>query len=216
VNTDRLIELLSSNLEPVSPVRFGRTLLLTMLMGSAAALVLMLATVGPRSDLGSSSHLVWTAVKLLFAVSVIGTATPLLLKSMRPSLDNEMHPEMIFLPFLAAIAAALAMLLFVTPQTWSAMLRGVHTASPARCLGCIVFLAVIPFTALMWSLHQGAPTRLRLSGAIAGVVAGGLGAAAYAFACVSDAIPFIAIFYSAAIALCAFIGAQLGPWLLRW
>jgi MFS superfamily sulfate permease-like transporter len=31
-----------------------------------------------------------------------------------------------------------------------------------------------------------------------------------------DTIPFITIWYSAAILLCAFIGAKLGPRLLRW
>jgi hypothetical protein len=216
VNTDRLIDLLSANLEPLGRVRFGKTLLLAMLTGSAAALILMLATVGPRADLDSTGHLGWTAVKLLFAVSVIGTATPLLLRSMRPGLEKETHPGIIFLPFLAAIGIALAMLLFVTPHTWSYMLRGASSTSPARCLLCIISFAVVPFAALVWVLHQSAPTRLSLSGAIAGVVAGGLGAAAYAFACTSDTIPFIAVCYSTAIALCGFIGAQLGPWLLRW
>jgi hypothetical protein len=209
VNTDRLIDLLSANLEPVGRIRFGKTLLLAMLTGIAAALVLMWITIGPRADRDSTAHLGWTAVKLLFALSVIGTATPLLLKSMRPGLEEETHPGIVFLPFLAAIAAALAMLLFVTPQTWREMLGGATSASAARCLLCITFFAVVPFAALIWAIRQGAPTRLSLTGAIAGVVAGGLGAAAYAFACRSDTIPFIAVCYGAAIALCAFIGAQL-------
>jgi hypothetical protein len=79
VNTDRLIDLLSANLEPVVRVQFGKKLFLAVLTGGAAALVLMLATVGPRADLDSTARLGWTAVKLLFAVSVIGSATPLLL-----------------------------------------------------------------------------------------------------------------------------------------
>ncbi len=216
MNTDRLIDLLSSNLEPVGRVRFGKTLLLAILMGSATALSLMLATVGPRPDLDSSAHLVWTALKLLFALSVIGTASPLLLKSMRPGLEKATPTETIFLPFLAVLAAALAMLLFVPLPIWSGMLRGATPASPARCLLCIIFFSVIPFAALIGALRQGAPTRPSLSGAIAGVAAGGLGAAAYAFACTTDAIPFIAVCYGAAIALCALIGAQLGPRLLRW
>ncbi len=216
MNTDRLIDLLSANLEPVGRVRLGKTLVLAMLAGSVAALILMLLTVGPRADFDSTAHLGWTALKLLFAVSVIGTATPLLLRSMRPGLEKETLPGIIFLPFMAAIAAALAMLFLVTPERWMLMLRGATSASPGRCLRCIIFFAVVPFAALIWVLRQGAPTRLSLSGAIAGVVAGGLGAAAYAFACTSDTIPFIAVCYGAAIALCAFIGAQFGPRLLRW
>jgi hypothetical protein len=216
MNTDRLIDLLSANLEPVGHVHFARTLLVAMLGGAAAAFALMLATVGPRADLGSTIHLTWTAMKVLFAISVIATAAPLLLKSMRPGLEQETHPALLFLPFCAAIMAALAMLFFVTPEAWGLMLRGATSVSPARCLLCIVFFAAVPFAALVWALRQGAPTRVTLSGTIAGVAAGGVGAAAYAFNCSSDTIPFIAVCYGAAIALCAFIGAQLGPRVLRW
>jgi hypothetical protein len=46
VNTDRIIDLLSANLEPVGRVHFARTLLVAMLAGAAAAFALMLATVG--------------------------------------------------------------------------------------------------------------------------------------------------------------------------
>jgi hypothetical protein len=216
MNTDRLIDLLSANLEPIDRIHFRRTLFLAMLAGAASAFTLMLATVGARPDLDSTIHLAWTAVKLLFALSVIATAAPLLLKSARPGLEKEIHPALLFAPFFAAMVATLAMLLFVRPQGWSEMLWGATYVSPARCLLCIVFFAVVPFAALIWWIRQGAPTRLSLTGAIAGVLAGGLGAAAYAIACRSDTIPFIAVFYGAAIALCAFIGAQLGPWLLRW
>jgi hypothetical protein len=216
LNTDRLVDLLSANLEPVGGAHFGRILLAAILVGGAAAFAVMLATVGPRADLGSTAHLEWTAVKLLFAVSVIGSAAPLLLRSMRPGLAKKTYPRLVFVPFLAAIAAALAMLLFVTPQAWSTMLRGATSVSPVRCLSCIVFFGAIPFVALVGALRRGAPTQLRLSGAIAGVVAGGLGAAAYAFNCRSDTIPFISVCYGLAIALCALIGGQLGPWLLRW
>jgi hypothetical protein len=216
VNTGQLIDLLSANLEPVGSVHFARILLAAMIAGAVAAFAMMLATVGPRADLGSTIHLAWTALKESFAISVIAIATPLLLKSMRPGLEKETRSALILVPFLAAIAAAFALLLFVAPEAWSAMLTGATSSSPTRCLLCIVFFAVAPFVLLVWALRQGAPTQLSLSGAIAGVVAGGLGAAAYAFACPSDTIPFIAVFYGSAIAICAFIGAQLGPRLLRW
>jgi hypothetical protein len=113
-------------------------------------------------------------------------------------------------------ALALAMLFIGSPQAWRGMLFGASTISSTRCLLCTVFFAAIPLAALIWALRKGAPTRLRLCGAIAGIVAGGIGAAAYAFSCTSDTIPFIAIWYGLAIALCAVIGAQLGRRFLRW
>jgi hypothetical protein len=117
---------------------------------------------------------------------------------------------------LAVLVLALAMLLLGRGHAWSGMLLGATPVSWARCLIYIVFFAAIPFGALIWALRTGAPTRLKLCGAIAGVVAGGLGAAAYALSCISDTMGFIAIWYGAAIVLCAVIGAQLGPRLLRW
>jgi hypothetical protein len=185
-------------------------------MGGAAAFGLMLVTVGPRPDLHSTAHLKWLSMKLIFALGVIGTGVPLLVRSARPGLENATNWAQVFSPFFAAIALALAMLFIGRPQAWRGMLFGASTISSTRCLLCTVFFAAIPLAALIWALRKGAPTRLRLCGAIAGIVAGSFGAAAYAFSCTSDTIPFIALCYGAAIMLCAVIGAQLGPRLLRW
>jgi hypothetical protein len=57
---------------------------------------------------------------------------------------------------------------------------------------------------------------LKRTGAIAGFVAGALGAGVYAFHCSDDSLPFITVWYGGMIALCAWIGSKLGPWLLRW
>jgi hypothetical protein len=216
VNTDRLIDLLSANLKPVGRVQLGKTLLLAILMGSAAAFTLMLATVGPRANLDSTIHLEWTALKLILPLSVIGLGAPILAHSMRPGLQSRTNWLLVFFPFVAAIAVGLVMLLIVRPQTWIKMLLGASQISSPRCFLCILSFAAMPLAALMWALREGAPTRLEVSGALAGIVAGGLGAAAYAFNCDSDTIPFITVWYSLAILLCAFIGARLGPRRLRW
>ena len=216
MNTDRLIEILSANMEPTRRGQFGKTLTLAMVTGGAAAFGLMLATVGPRPDLGSTAHLEWLALKLGFALSVIGAGAPPLLRSTRPGLENKTTWPVVFVPFLAAIAVAIATLLLVSPQAWRGMLLGARTVSSARCFLCIPFFAAIPFSALIWAIRKGAPTRLKLYGAIAGIVAGGFGAAAYGLSCTSDTIPFVAIWYSAAIMLCGVVGAHLGPRLLRW
>ena len=215
MNTERLIDVLSTNLEPVSQGRLEKTLILAIVTGGAAAFSLMLATVGPRPDLHSTAHLEWSAVKLLFALSVIGVGAPLLIRSMRPGLEDKTW-GLIFLPFFVAIAVALTPLFSGPPQAWRGLLDAATTTSPGRCLYCIPFFAVIPWAAAICALRKGAPTRLKLSGAIAGIVAGGLGAAAYALSCKSDTIPFIAIWYGLAIALCAALGALFGPRLLRW
>jgi len=214
VNTDRLIDVLSANLDPVSPSQLGRTLLLAIVTGGVTAFGLMLATVGPRPDLDSTAHLEWAAAKLFFALSIIFTGLPFLIRSIRPGFENETKRALIFFPLAATVELVLVMLL-LGRVAWGTPL-GARAISPARCLFCIPFFAAIPLAALIWALRQGAPTLLRLCGAIAGIVAGGLGAAAYAVACSSDTVPFIAIWYSGAIALCGLIGARLGRRFLKW
>jgi len=215
MNTDRLIDMLSAELEAVNNGRLGKTLILAIVTGGAIAFALMLVTVGPRPDLQSTTHIEWVAVKLLFALSVIGTGALLLNSSMRPGLEDATNWTLVLFPFLAALAVAFAVLLG-QPQAWRELLRGATTVSSVRCLVLIMSFAAIPLAAVIYALRQGAPTRLKLCGGIAGIVAGGIGAAAYAFNCASDTIPFIAIWYSAAILICAAIGSQLGPRVLRW
>jgi hypothetical protein len=214
VNTDRLIDVLSANLEPVNRGQLGKALALAMVVGGVAAFALMLTTVGPRFDFESTPHLEWTAAKLFFALSIICTGAPFLIRSIRPGRENEAKWAFLFFPLSAAIALTVVMLL-LGRDAWGAPL-GTRELSSARCIFCIPLFAAIPFAALIWALRQGAPTRLALCGSIAGIVAGGLGAAAYALACNSDMVPFIAIWYSGAIALCGLIGARLGPRFLTW
>jgi hypothetical protein len=215
VKTDQLIDMLSANLEPVNASRLRNTLVLAMLAGGTGAAFLMLATTGLRPGL-PAAHLEWAALKLILPLSVIVLGTPSLARSMRPGLETRTNWHLAFFPFVAAIIVGLAMLLIVHPETWLKMLLGASQISSPRCFLCILYFAAIPLGVLIWALREGSPTRLEVSGALAGLVAGGVGAVAYAFNCNSDTIPFITIWYSAAILLCAFIGAQLGPRLLRW
>jgi hypothetical protein len=215
MNTDRLIEMLSAELEAVNSGRLGKTLILAIVTGGAIAFGLMSVTVGPRSDLQSTAHIEWVAVKLLFALSVIGTGALLLNRSMRPGREVETNWKLILFPLIAALAVALAVLLG-QPQAWKELVRGATTVSSMRCLLLIISFATIPLALVIYALRQGAPTRLKLCGGIAGIVAGGIGAAAYAFNCASDTVPFIAIWYGAAIVICAVVGTQLGPRVLRW
>ena len=216
MNTDTLIELLSADVQPVSRGRFERTLLLSVAMGGMAAFGVMLVTVGPRYDVASLPYLEWSAVKLLFALSVVGATMPVLIRSARPGPGSVTRALPLLFPFVAVGVAALAERLLGSTEPWRTMLRGATTMSPARCLLCIIGFSAIALVALIRALREGAPSRPGVCGALAGLVAGGVGAAAYALACNSDSVPFVAFWYSAAIALCGALGALLGSRLLRW
>ena len=84
------------------------------------------------------------------------------------------------------------------------------------CSWRILGFAAPVFMALVVVMRQLAPTRLRLTGAAAGLLAGGLSAAAYGLYCQESTAPFVVAWYSLGMAACALIGALLGPRLLRW
>ncbi len=62
----------------------------------------------------------------------------------------------------------------------------------------------------------GAPMRPGLAGMVAGLLAGGLGAALYAAHCPDDSPLFVATWYSLAIAIVMVIGGAVGHRILRW
>jgi hypothetical protein len=212
MKTDQLIDMLSTNLEPAKSGQLRKTLAFTLLVGGLAAFCVMLATVGLRSD-GGGSHKAFLVFKLLFMLSLIGAGTGLLGKLIRPGQDRRNLYKVISITFAAVGLTGVVALLVQPSAAWRPMIMGTQWA---MCAFCIPLFAVVPFAALIWALRRGAPTNLRRAGMIAGLVAGALGAVAYAFHCPDDSIPFIALWYGVMVALCALIGAILGPRLLRW
>jgi hypothetical protein len=213
MNTDRLIDMLSTNLEPVKSGQLWKTLGWAIVIGLVAAFGVMLACFGIRSDLIAGNHSGALALKIVFALSLVGTGAAFLIKSMVPGQQKGHRFALIFLPFFAASAAALAIAVRDPALASGGM---IEAAAAALCLFCIPFLAIIPFALLIWALRKGAPTYLRRTGAVAGLVAGAIGATVYSFSCPSDSWLFVFLGYAAAVALCSIVGAQVGPRLLRW
>jgi hypothetical protein len=89
-------------------------------------------------------------------------------------------------------------------------------ATAAVCPWRIMLFSAPPFLALVWAIRGLAPGNVRLAGAVLGLCAGGLGAAAYALACTESAAPFLAAWYTLAIAGVSAIGFATAPWTLRW
>ena len=213
MKTDQLIDMLSTNVEPVKNGQIWKPLVWALAIGGAASFCVMLATVGLRTQAAGGIHVGFLALKLLFMLSVIGTGTALLMKLIRPGQEVRKLFRFLFLPFLVAVFAGIVALALKPSAVWHPMILGTQWVT---CLYCIPLFAIVPFALLIWALRKGAPTNLERTGAIAGLVAGALGATAYAFHCSDDSLPFIAVWYGAMILLCAWIGAKLGPRLLRW
>lgn len=95
-----------------------------------------------------------------------------------------------------------------------------HTAlmghSWLACPWNILLLSVPAMACAFRAMRSLAPTQKILSGGACGLFAGAIGAMGYAFSCTEIATPFIAVWYSAGIALSSLLGALLGPKLLNW
>jgi hypothetical protein len=214
VKTDDLIDVLSTNFEAADRGKLWRALAGALTVGAAVAFGAMLVVLGARADAIDTAQLAFILTKLLFALSVIAIATILLIKHARPMAERHKTLLLLVVPFVAIAIGAVLTIVSVPWLSWGEMIFGKEWLT---CLIFIPFFAAAPFGALVWAVRAtGAPTDLARTGAIVGLLAGGIGAAAYAFHCPDDSLPFVAVWYGATIALCTFIGAKFGPWLLRW
>jgi hypothetical protein len=84
------------------------------------------------------------------------------------------------------------------------------------CTIKVATLSLPIFTGLLIAFRSFAPTRLRLTGAVAGLAAGAGAATLYGLHCPEVSALFILIWYSLGMLAATAIGALTGPKLLRW
>jgi hypothetical protein len=213
MKTDELINMLASNVDPVKGGELRNALMIALGTGAVAAFCLMLVILGwPVAALGGE----YPSLKLITLTFPLGLAVAgasLLIKSARPGEPGRKPLILIGLLFFALFAAGFGALIRAHPAGWGEMVFGAHWAA---CLVCIPLFAIAPFASFVWALRRGAPTNLTRTGAIAGLVAGALGAAVFALHHETGSVPFIAFWYGGPILVCAVVGAILGPRLLRW
>jgi hypothetical protein len=213
MKTEELIDLLSTNIEPVDTQKVDRTLQIAIVAGLVLALLTCIVTLGVRPDLNNPGVFGFLLVKIGFGVLVTILGWHLLLKHARPGGENHSRIFLTGVPFAALMALAAVNLISVPASHWGHMIMG------ERWLGCLLsipIIAVVPFVVITWAVQMAAPTNLLRTGALAGLVAGGISAAAYALHCPDDSLPFVALWYGGTIVLCALAGAVLGPRLLHW
>jgi hypothetical protein len=213
MKTEQLIDLLSTNLEPVDTQKVVRSLWIAIVAGLVLASLTCIVTLGIRQDLSNPGVLGFLFAKIGFAAAVTILGWSLLAKHTRPGGENHSRIFLTGVPFIALVALATVNLILVPASHWGQLVTGERLL---QCLLSIPVMAIVPFAVIVWAVRNAAPTNLLRTGALTGLVAGGIGAIAYALHCPNDSLPFIAFWYGGAIVFCALAGAVLGPRLLRW
>jgi hypothetical protein len=213
MKTDELIAVLATNLEPIKGGELRNTVMIALAVGAVAAFCLVLAMFGLPAAAPGGAFSALKLMALAFTLGLVAAGASLLIRSARPGEPGRKLLVLIGLLFFAIFLAALVTLVLADPVAWGGMVFGPQWAA---CLACIPLFGVAPFASLVWALRRGAPTNLVRTGAIAGLVAGAMGAAAFAFHHSGGSLPFIAFWYAGPILACAVVGAVLGPRLLRW
>ena len=213
MKTDDLVSMLSTNIEPVDRRTVTRTVGVAIVAGSVAAVSLMLGGLGLRADLTTTRAFLFLAMKLAFAIAILGVASVYLTRLTRPGGESRISLIAIAVPFVAIGLLAVASLGLSPTSHWNRMVIGDDWL---ECLVSIPVIAIVPFAAVIFAVRGTAPTNLVRAGAFAGLLAGSVSAMAYTLHCTDDSLPFVAVWYAGTIVLCTLAGAALGARLLRW
>ncbi|ASV99318.1 DUF1109 domain-containing protein [Paraburkholderia aromaticivorans] len=213
MKTDDFISLLATGVAPVDRHALTKRFGVAVLVGAAGATLIMAMVLGIRRDLAevAVTPIFWAKIALPLCVMVgsLWTSTRLA----RPGVRMGGSSWLIAAP-IAAVWLAGAFVLVAAPG--DARLALVLGKTWRVCPFNIAMLSIPGFVAVFWALRGLAPTRLVLTGAAGGLLAGSTATLAYCLHCPEMGIPFWGVWYVLGMLVPTIIGAVLGPRLLRW
>jgi hypothetical protein len=211
MKTDDLITLMTQD-APVR-MRYGRALAIALGTGVVLSALLLIVTVGLRHNMATVFETARVLFKIVVTIVLAVLAARLAMRIGRPGEETRRPALLLALPALMVAGAVLAELFVVPAAAWKTSMMG---RNALFCLFFVPVLALAPLAGLLWALRQGAPQNPTTAGMAAGLAAGSIAAAIYAWHCPDDSPLFVATWYTIAIAIVTGTGALLGHRLLRW
>ena len=212
MKTNQLIAALAADTNTVS-IPIDRQLWIAIAGGTIVAAFIFLFGIGPRPDLAAALETPRFLYKYVLTLSILASALGLMLHLARPGAVPAGWLAALAIAPVLLIASVIAEIFLVPSSAWAMSLIG---KNGVVCLVLIPLLSAAPLAAVIWTLRDGATTHPVLAGAVAGLVAAGIGATLYATYCQDDSPFFIATWYGLAIMIVTVVGAFLGARLLRW
>lgn len=213
MKTDELISLLASGETAVEPHAVQRRYAIALGWGAFGATLLMALLLGVRSDIVEAARLPMFWVKLAFPGTLLVGALLATARLSRPGVPFGRATALLLGPVIIMWLLAFIALIGSAPGERDQLLFG---ETWTECLINITVLSMPAFAAVFWAVRGLAPTQLAPAGGAAGLLAGAIGALAYALHCPEMSAPFLGIWYLLGMLIPAAVGALLAPKLLRW
>jgi hypothetical protein len=211
MQTDDLITRLAEDRRAASGM--ARLLALAIVVSIAGSFLVMLLGWGMRPDLHHAMRTGPFWMKAGYSIAFAAAGAVLIERLGRPGGRGRGGWVILGLAVAAIVALAVAELASMPMAGWHADMMG---RSSHICALSITLISAPAFAAAIWMLRRMAPTRPRLAGVAAGLLASGLGATVYGLFCQETAAAFTAIWYTSAMLVWPAIGALVGARLLRW
>lgn len=211
MKTENLIEMLAQ--DAAVSFRLVPMMWAMLLLGVSASATLLLLKIGIRTDIAEALFAGRVLFKLGLTLLSALLAVNLLLRVGRPGADLRLPALLMMIPLAILILGVLAELLTVPPSLWASNMMG---RNAMVCLVVIPFLSLAPMVGAMAVLRRAAPDSPGVAGAVAGLAAGCVAAALYAWRCPDDSPLFVAAWYTLSIAAISVTGYMFGKRTLRW
>lgn len=213
MKTDDLINMLASGVSPIDRHVLAKRLGVAMLIGSLSAIVLVIIVLGARPDLALAAVTPIFWAKIAFPLTLMVGALSLVTRLARPGRTLPPGTLLIIAGVTALWAGSLFALLTAAPDIRTTLVLG---KTWRVCAMNITMLSIPGFLAAFWAMRGMAPTRLTLTGACTGLLAGATASLAYCLHCPEMDVPFWGTWYWLGMLIPTAIGALLGRRLLRW
>lgn len=212
MRTSELIDAIAAD-AATPPARLGRGFAVALGVAVIAAAVVFELTLGVRSDIAAALGTVRFPFKFVLTSAFGVAAAMLALRLATPGASA--RPGLAMLGLAAALLAlgVAADLMVLPASSWKPVMMG---RNAMVCLTYVPLISALPLALMLIALRRGAPSSPTLAGAVAGLLAGAVGATFYAAQCPDDSPLFIAVWYTLAVALMTLAGAAVGSRLLKW
>jgi hypothetical protein len=212
MDTNELVRSLAAD-HGTRPRTAGAMLAIALVLALPFTLAMFMMRLGMRADVMAATHNPFFVLKFVVTLALAFTSVALASRLVQPAADVRRAAWLLAIPLLLLATGIAADMMLPETSPWMMRMRG---SNSMVCLSAIPMLSLPLLVAALIALRRGAATRPMLTGAVAGLIAGGIAATFYASHCVDDSPLFVATWYVAAIALVALVGAIAGRWVLRW